>query len=66
MDAEKIMDENGNGDQRLDIIVPDDMVIVLADSVQSFLRFKWSQRREQDFGMTARVASADAAWFFLR
>ena len=59
MNAEKVVDEHGNDDQRLHFHIPNDPIVFLADSVQGLRRFVWGQGREQGLHMAIGIGSAD-------
>ena len=59
VDAQKVMDEDRNCNQRLQFHISDYAVVFLADPVQCFRRFVRGKRREQRFDMTVRIGSGD-------
>ena len=59
MNAQEVMNENRNCNQRLKFHIPDYAVVFLTDSVQRFRRFIRGKRREQRFHMTVRIGGSD-------
>ena len=59
MYAEKIVDENGDGNQGLGLCVAYYAIVLLTYPVQSFRRFKRGKRGEENFGMAVGVSGAD-------
>ena len=59
MDTQKIVNKDRNGYQRLDFQIADDAVILIANSVERFGRFKGRERRKYYFRTTIRMRSAD-------
>ena len=59
VDAQEIMDEHRNGDQRLQLQIPDHAIVFRADLIQRRRCFEGREGREQDLHMTVRVGGAD-------
>ena len=59
MNAQEVMDENRDCNQRLQLHISNHTVVFLADSVQRFRRFIRGKRREQRFHMTVRIGGSD-------
>ena len=59
VDAQKVMDENRNYNQRLQFHIANYTVVFCADPVQCFRRLIRGKRREQRLHMTVRIGSGD-------
>ena len=59
MNAEKVVDEHRNDDQRLHFHVPNDPVVLLANPVQGLRRFIGGQWRKQGLHMAVGIGGAD-------
>lgn len=59
MDAEKIIDENGNQEQGIDDTIVNGLVVAFADGCNSIRRFIGLQRCKSDKGCAVSMGFAD-------
>lgn len=65
MNAQKVVDENRDENQRLRFQVAYSAIVFITDAIQRIRRFERRKRREQRLGMTIRISGADVVLYAL-